>query len=141
MMAAEDAFRRAFLVDSNYPLASSNLAFLLMNQGKLQEACTLADQVKESKGNRIGPQVYFNLGVIYAKGGHLEKAIENYQKAVALSDPYPEAYFNLGLLYQQVGNVSAAQASFERFLAQWKGNPASPFVLEAVRSLKKLKER
>ena len=49
--------------------------------------------------------------------GHLERAVEVFNKAIAIKPDYPEALYNLGLDYQDQGQLAEAVASYERALA------------------------
>lgn len=134
---AQDAFRRAFEADSDYPLARANLGLALLNQGRIEDALAVIRDFSEipKPGARPVPyftaEVYFNFGVIYAKAGMIEEAISHYLQAVNRRRDYPEALFNLGLLYTRKGNGPDASRYFREFLERWKGPNDSPYVVEA----------
>lgn len=49
-------------------------------------------------------QAYYDLGVAYTELRAYSKAIDAYEKSVALNPAYPQAHAHLGLLYKQVRN-------------------------------------
>ena len=63
---------------------------------------------------------YNNLGVVYGARGMHDKAIEAYEKALAISPSYVKAHNNLGHAYFKTGKYYKAIDAFERALA---GNP------------------
>jgi protein O-mannosyl-transferase len=138
MTEAEAAFVRAFDADPSYPEARANLALLKANQGELEEALQLVEGLKESRGKRINHEVYFNQGVIYAKSGHTQKAIESYEKAAQRFFRYPETHYNLGLLYLKTGERGKAHLHFRFFVTFWKGSRDDPFFLEGKQQLQEL---
>jgi hypothetical protein len=138
LAAAENTLVRAFEADPAYPEARSNLALLKANKGELKEALQLMEGLTESRGKRISHAVYFNQGVIYAKNGYTQKAIESYEKAAQLYFRYPEIHFNLALLYLKTGERSKAQLHFRFFVAFWRGSRDDPFFLEGQRKVEEL---
>ncbi len=60
---------------------------------------------------------YNNRGVCYEKAGRFDKAIEDYNRTIALHPSDDQAYFNLGVLYYKAGEVDAAIAYYGRSLA------------------------
>jgi len=62
------------------------------------------------------PRAYYNLGVAYYESREYEKAIDSYQKAIALKPDYYEAYDNLGLIYNSLNKIDEAIALFKKSL-------------------------
>jgi Tfp pilus assembly protein PilF len=126
---AEAAFRESIRLKPDKPDAKINLAILCLNQGRTGEASRWVEDI-DPKDLR-GPYAFFNLGVIYAKEGNLNKAIECYQRAISENPDYAEAHFNLGLVYLRSNNLPYAQVCFENFLKKWVGDPENPLVQQA----------
>ncbi len=65
-------------------------------------------------------QNHNNLGDLYARQGKLEKAVEEFKKAIALKPNYADAYHNLGNIYQQMNKIDQAIESYQKAI---KFNP------------------
>lgn len=89
----------------------------------------------------------FSLGEAFYSAGDLEKAAQEFEKAVALTtgklsygDVYVRCYFMLGQVYQKMGQRDKAVQNYEKFLAFWKdADPGLSEVQEARAQLQKLK--
>ena len=57
---------------------------------------------------------YNNRGSGYIKKGQLDRAIADYDKAIALDPNYAAAYNNRGLIYQKKGEVDRAIADYDK---------------------------
>ncbi len=60
---------------------------------------------------------YNNRGVCYENIGRLDKAVDDYQKALALNPGDDQAYFNLGVIYQRAGAEDKAIEYYSDSLA------------------------
>jgi tetratricopeptide (TPR) repeat protein len=56
---------------------------------------------------------YLHLGIFYAAQGNFEKAINAYQKALAINSHLGEAHYRLAVAYQRTGEESKAQQQFK----------------------------
>jgi tetratricopeptide (TPR) repeat protein len=137
---AEKAFRESIRLNPNYSGARINLALLYLREGRTQEAIEAVKGMEEDNLD-LPPDIYFNLGVLYAKRGELEKAIKNYREAIDRRQDFAEAYFNLALAYVKTRAYAEAKASFSEFLRFFKGDPKSPYVLEARNRLSQLEQQ
>ena len=126
---AEGAFRESIRLNPKGLEAKVNLALLCLNQGRLNEAVRWAQEI-DPKDVR-DPYVFFNLGVIYAKQGNLDKARESYQFALNQKPDYAEACFNLGLVYLRTRDFSNARSCFDSFLKHWEGASDDRLVKDA----------
>lgn len=79
---------------------------------KNQDALWLAT----AKTSPSSPQNHNNLGDLYARRGNLEKAAEEFKKAIELKPNYGDAYHNLANTYQQMGKTAEAIENFQKTL-------------------------
>src|SRR6185369_12159294 len=58
--------------------------------------------------------VYVDLGYAYENDGELDKALENYQKAIELNKrQYATAFLRTGIVYNRKGDIDKATANFD----------------------------
>ena len=58
---------------------------------------------------------YVDLGYAYENDGNLDKALENYLKAIDLNKgQYATAFLRAGIIYQRKGDTDKATANFDR---------------------------
>jgi len=62
------------------------------------------------------PRQYYNLGVVLARNGNLDKAIEQYRVALNFKPDYVEAYYNLGNALARKGEGEAAIYNYRKAL-------------------------
>jgi tetratricopeptide (TPR) repeat protein len=62
------------------------------------------------------PEGFFNLGEVLAKSGDYDKAIEAYEKAIAMAPKNAKYYRALGEAYYKKGNRAGAIAAFKKAL-------------------------
>jgi len=60
------------------------------------------------------PMAYCNRGVTYKTMGHLNEAIRDYDKAIALNPSFAKAYYNRGVALNGTGRADKAIADFDR---------------------------
>jgi protein O-mannosyl-transferase len=137
---AEKAFEESIRLNPNFSGARINLALLYLKEGRSQEAIESVEGMEEDNLD-LPPDVYFNLGVVYAKRGQLQKAIKNYREAIDRRQDFAEAYFNLALACLKTKAYAEAKASFSEFLRCFKGDPNSPYILEARNQLNQLEKQ
>jgi tetratricopeptide (TPR) repeat protein len=59
-----------------------------------------------------------NLGMAYADAGDHQKAVESYQRAIAIDPSVKVAYHNLGNAYKDLGQTELAITNFELALSK-----------------------
>jgi len=62
------------------------------------------------------PRQHYNLGVVLARNGNLDKAIEQYRAALNLKPDYAEAYYNLGNALVRKGDAEDAIDNYRKAL-------------------------
>jgi len=60
--------------------------------------------------NQEHADIYYHLGFAHSKNGELDKAIENYTKAIELKPDYAEAYYYRGGAWLRLGNREKAKS-------------------------------
>ena len=132
---AEQTMTRAFKTDPSYLEARTNLALFYLGQNKVDEAVSLIDAVPMPRREMVGSTIFFNFGVIYAKAGQLQKAIDHYREAIHRDPSVAEPWFNLALVYTRLSDRQNTRLCLQEFLARWGGELDNPYLLEAQRRL------
>jgi protein O-mannosyl-transferase len=61
-----------------------------------------------------GQQIHNNLGDVYARQGDMQKAVDEFKKAIGINPNYADAYHNLGNTYQQMGQNDLAIENYQK---------------------------
>ena len=69
------------------------------------------------------PFAYFNRGNALAEIGHPDRALDDYDRAIALSPSYREAYNNRGSTYDRMGRFDRAIADYTKAIALSQNDP------------------
>ena len=72
------------------------------------------------------------------KSGNLTRAVQLYEKAIALNPEHPASYISLGLCYEKLERPEKAAEVYERSLRM---NPNQPDVLQMLSNLKREEKR
>jgi tetratricopeptide (TPR) repeat protein len=78
-------------------------------------------------------QAYVDLGRAYEQNGNVDKAIENYQKAITLDANYPTAYLRAGIAYMRRPDNAAAGTAFDNAERLYRARENSEGVGEVLR--------
>ena len=112
---ASDCYRKAIgLAPGGSPSAYYNLANLLRDQGKLEEAPAGFHRALRLEPGH--PDLHGGLAVLEQYNDRLDKAIPGYRRAVALQPDRPAFYINFGNGLRQAGQLDAAEAAYRRAL-------------------------
>jgi Tfp pilus assembly protein PilF len=98
-------FKHTLNVTHNNSVAHYKVAYVLAQNGKLDEAIT-----HYSKSLEIDPRysmVHHDFGVALVQKGKAQKAVYHFEKALQLDPEYALAHYNLGKVYQNQGNTEA----------------------------------
>jgi len=85
---------------SKYPDTSLILIEIVnfyLTSGDSEKGLAYLELAEKKESNN--PSIYFAEGTLYEKSGNKEKALEAYNKAIAIDPQYFNAYFNIGALY------------------------------------------
>jgi len=105
-------FQHALAVTSNNQVAYSQIADILLEQNKFNEAIPLYE-----KAIQIVPystEMRFNLGIALAKSGKLAEAAQEYEKILTIQPKNAFAHNNLGLVFSRQGKLDEAIEHFNQ---------------------------
>jgi hypothetical protein len=92
------------------------LSYLTLHQiGVWKNSIDLWGYVIEKEPDAV-PLAYYNRGLVYGKNGQFGRAIEDFNKAIALDPSDYRAYNNLGVMYGQLGQFDRAIECFSMTL-------------------------
>lgn len=95
---ALDDFKRAYKYNNNSPQANINIARILLDQGKTEDAIPLLEKAIELDKN-ISYIAYNNLGTAYINT-NLNLAEKYFNKSINNNPKYSPPYINLGSVYR-----------------------------------------
>ncbi len=70
--------------------------------------------IATAKVSPSGPNIHNNLGDVYSRQGDLNKAAEEFQKAIEIKPGYADAYHNLANTYQRMGRFDVAIENYQK---------------------------
>jgi tetratricopeptide (TPR) repeat protein len=136
---AKDAYQKALAIKPNDPLASNNLAYVIMQSGgNVDVALSLAQTAR--RGMPDSPNAIDTLGWAYYQKGAYKSAIDLFQEALKLAEKNkaPDSatvHYHLGLAYQKTDQPALARQNLERVL---KINPNYSAAAEVKKALAQL---
>ena len=120
-----------------------------LKKENFQEAFQWIQKARSLLGATNGLNLLYthSLGKAYYLAGDMEKAAQEFKKAIALTtgklsygDVYAGTHFMLGRVYQKMGQTEKAVRNYQKFLEFWKdADPGLSEVQEARVQLQKLK--
>jgi tetratricopeptide (TPR) repeat protein len=111
---AEQAYRRALALRPTYVIAKLNLANLLLDRDRAEDAVQLLQQVVLAAASA---EAFYNLANCQWRLGQTEAALAAYGNALALRPRYAPALSNLGALHLSQGNAEQAVVALQAALA------------------------
>ncbi len=111
---ADKEFMRAIELKPGYATAHEWYALFLAIHRRLDES--LQQMALAYEMDPLSSSVNTGLGRIYHFRGEMDKAIEQFNKAIALDLNYAEAYFGLGMAHYKNGNYPLAEANILKAL-------------------------
>jgi tetratricopeptide (TPR) repeat protein len=138
--SATEAYQRALAVRPNHPLASNDLAsVMLQSGGNLDVALSLAQTAR--RGLPQSPGIADTLGWIYYQKGAYHSAVDSLQEALRLAQDNnapenPKLHYHLGMAYAKSGQATLARQQLQRALRM---NPNSNEAEDAKKQLAELK--
>ncbi len=102
-------------------MAHNNLADLLLNNGRLDEAIAHYEQALVKRPDPEKAQ--YNLAVAFVAEGKIDKAIEHYRTALEIKPDYVDAHYNLGGAFVRNGQADEAIEEYEKTLELRPNSP------------------
>jgi tetratricopeptide (TPR) repeat protein len=121
---AKDLYQQALTIKPDNPLASNNLAYVMLQSGgNVDVALSLAQTAR--RGLPDSPNAADTLGWVYYQKGAYKSAIDLFQEALRLNEKASRPddanfHYHLGLAYQKTDQPALAKKELERVL---KANP------------------
>jgi Flp pilus assembly protein TadD len=137
---ATDAYQKVLAIKPENPLASNNLAsVMLQSGGNLDVALSLAQTAR--RGMPESPGVADTLGWIFYKKGAYRSAVDSLREALKLdqernSPDNPRFHYHLGMAYAKSGQTTLAREQLQQVL---RLNPNSSDAEDAKKQLAELK--
>jgi len=134
---AKDMYQQALNLQSDHPLASNNLAYLILQQGgNVDVALAMAQAAR--RGMPDSPNAADTLGWAYYQKGAYQPAIDMFQEALRLNEKTGGAedanfHYHLGLAYEKTKQPVLARQQLERALR------ISPTFSDARKALSELR--
>ena len=117
---AQEAYQKALELKPNDPLASNNLAnVLLQSGGNVDVALSLAQTAR--RGMPDSPDAADTLGWVYYQRGAYRSAVSLFREALKLQEKSkapdnPDIHYHLGLAYEKTEQPALAREQLERVL-------------------------
>ncbi|MBS0206813.1 MAG: tetratricopeptide repeat protein [Planctomycetes bacterium] len=124
LVAAEASYRQALQRKRDFPLAQFNLAALLKQLGRTDEALALYEQILQSQPEFV--EAHYNLAVIKQEQCLWVDASAGYQRTLQLRPNHADAWNNLGLVLKEQGSLAEA-AECHRRAIQFRPDYAEAF--------------
>jgi len=117
---AEEAYQTALALNSQNPMASNNLArVMLRTGGSLDVALSLAQSARRELPD--SPAIVDTMGWIYYQKGVYSLAVGNLQEALKLQErnnlpDNPDIHYHLAMTYEKISQPAMARQQFEQVL-------------------------
>ncbi len=115
---AKSMYQQALSISPDHPLASNNLAYVILEQGgNVDVAMGMAQTAR--RGMPDSPNAADTLGWAYYHKGIYQSAISQFQEALRLSEKRGEPddadlHYHLGLAYQKTNQTALARQQLEK---------------------------
>lgn len=135
---AKALYQQALTIAPDHPLASNNLAYVLLEQGgNVDIAMNMAQTAR--RGMPDSPNAADTLGWAYYQKGIYQSAINQFQEALRLIEKHGSPddsvlHYHLGLAYQKVNQIPQARQQFEKAVKLSPNNADARKALSQLRS-------
>jgi tetratricopeptide (TPR) repeat protein len=113
---SETLFAHAIAVTGENPLAETNLAATLLEQGRLDEARPHAERAVTLAPESA--EAWITLGRARIQGGDADGARQAFETALRFDPHDPRAHYNLGVVAAQQGGIADAIAFYQQAIAE-----------------------
>jgi len=134
---AKSMYQQALAVSPEHPLASNNLAYLMLQQGgNVDVALAMAQTAR--RGAPDSPSFADTLGWAYYQKGVYQSAITQFQEALHLAETRGQPddatiHYHLGLAYEKAKQTAQARQQLEKALKLSPNNPEAKKALSDLR--------
>ena len=112
---AKQAYEAIVAWDTRAGIAANNLAWIYVDEGKLDDALRLARIAQEQLRRR--PEGEDTLGWVHLRRGATADAIAAFSRAVGRSPNAPVYHYHLGLAYLKSGDKERGRGALQRALS------------------------
>ncbi len=130
LTAAEESLNNAIALKADYAPAHYWLAIVFERQGRLDDAVTKMESVKQYNPLDVG--VAFQLGLLYLRQERTEMAQVEFERVINLVPTYSNARWFLASIYEVQGEIEKA---IEQVQAVYDGNPDNELVAARLQRL------
>jgi Flp pilus assembly protein TadD len=109
---AEEAYKKAYEMDKGFTDAVYRLGLLAIKNDNSKAAVKYLGALACKKN--VSFDAIYNLGVAHDKLKDYEKAVENFQKAMAIEPNYSKVHKRLGYTYEAMGKREEAMECFKK---------------------------
>jgi chemotaxis protein methyltransferase CheR len=117
-LRAEADVRALMRSSPDFVPAQLLMAGIHAHLGRYGEAATLAEQVL--RVNELEPKAHLLLGMVSARAGRTDAAVDALRRALYLDDSLALAYFWLGNLYRERGDLTRARGEHVEAVARYE---------------------
>jgi cellulose synthase operon protein C len=134
---AKNMYQRALQVQPDQPLASNNLAYVMLSQGgNVDLALTMAQAARRTLPD--WPNAADTLGWAYYQKGVYQSAIGQFQEALRLGEKQgapddPVVHYHLGMAYEKANQTALARQQLEKALKLSPNNADAKKALSELR--------
>jgi Tfp pilus assembly protein PilF len=89
----------------------------IKQEGVWKNTFTLWNNVIEKQPEKKIPFAYLGRGLIFDEQGRLDRAFDDYSKAIALVPSYYKAYINRAIVYSKMGQTEKAIADYDKVIS------------------------
>ncbi|RKU07641.1 hypothetical protein C6503_24450 [Candidatus Poribacteria bacterium] len=107
---------QAYLRTGDTAAAREQMALFEERKAALHPLHELRGALQRTQGATERAQILANIGRFYLKGGHYEKAVSEYQKAIGMDPQLVSAYNGIGVAYTMLEKYEAAIAVQQKAL-------------------------
>lgn len=131
---AEDYYRKALQLEPAQPVASNNLAYLMLQNGENSDvALTLAQTARRAMPN--SPNSADTLAWAYYHKGTYGFARDLLEDAIKASPENPTSHYHLGMVYSKLGDKSNAAIHLKKAISLAPDSPAAKNARAALQGL------
>lgn len=109
-------FQKALALNPHFPEALNNMGVLYVQLKEWDRALQCFQDAADDILYKTPYFAYHNIGSVYFHKGQYLKAIENYQKALAVEPSYLQAYYDLASAYEAIHRDEEAIQTYHQIL-------------------------